>query len=178
MADTAHSIVTTFDHVWDRLSSRLAGLSNEEYFWEPVAGCWSLRQGDDGRWRLDGGGGGGPAPQPVPVATIAWRIGHLGGLALGGFANRRFGDGDLTVEKLGFPGTSASVGTFLAEHYDAWRGGLAGLDENGWDAPLGPSWGPFAEANTVDLALHVLDEMVHHGAEVGVLRDLWSAGMR
>jgi len=175
---TAQSIITTFDYVWDRLSSRLADLSDDEYFWEPVAGCWSLRQGDDGRWRLDGGGGGGPAPQPVPVTTIAWRIGHLGGLALGGFANRRFGDGDLTVETLNFPGTSAFVDTFLAEHYEAWREGLEELNESGWNAPLGPSWGRFAEANTVDLALHVLDEMVHHGAEVGVLRDLWGAGMR
>jgi hypothetical protein len=25
----------------------------------------------------------------------------------------------------------------------------------------------------VDLALHVFDEIVHHGAEVGVLRDLY-----
>jgi hypothetical protein len=34
--------------------------------------------------------------------------------------------------------------------------------------------GPYAESNTVDLALHVLDEVVHHGAEVGLLRDLYS----
>jgi hypothetical protein len=26
----------------------------------------------------------------------------------------------------------------------------------------------------VDLALHVLDELVHHAAEVGLLRDLYS----
>jgi hypothetical protein len=175
---TARSIITTFDYVWDRLSRRLAGLSDEEYLWEPAADCWSLRQGDDGRWRLDGDGGGGPAPDPVPVATIAWRVGHLGGLALGGFANRRFGDGALTVEKLDFPATAAAVGAFLSEHYEAWREGLSGLDESGWGSPLGPSWGPFAENDTVDLALHVLDEVVHHGAEVGVLRDLWSVGMR
>jgi hypothetical protein len=55
---TVHSIIRTFDYVWDRLRSRLAGLADDEYFWEPVAGCWSLRQGDDGRWRLDGGGAG------------------------------------------------------------------------------------------------------------------------
>lgn len=84
MAETAHSIITTFDYVWDRLSSRLAGLSDEEYFWEPVAGCWWLRQGDDGWWRLDGGRGGVRRLSPFPWATIAWRIGHLGGLALGG----------------------------------------------------------------------------------------------
>jgi hypothetical protein len=36
--------------------------------------------------------------------------------------------------------------------------------------------GPYAESNTVDLALHVLDEVVHHGAEIGLLRDLYAAG--
>jgi hypothetical protein len=33
--------------------------------------------------------------------------------------------------------------------------------------------GPYAESNTLDLALHVLDEVDHHGAEVGLLRDLY-----
>ena len=36
MADVAHSIITTFDYVWDRLSSRLAGVSDDEYLWEPA----------------------------------------------------------------------------------------------------------------------------------------------
>jgi hypothetical protein len=26
----------------------------------------------------------------------------------------------------------------------------------------------------VELALHVLDEVIHHGAEIGLLRDLYS----
>ncbi len=34
--------------------------------------------------------------------------------------------------------------------------------------------GPYAQANTVDLALHVLDEVIHHGAEIALLRDLYS----
>lgn len=31
----------------------------------------------------------------------------------------------------------------------------------------------YAEPNTVALALHVLDELVHHGAEAGLSRDLY-----
>ncbi|MGC1281418.1 MAG: DinB family protein [Streptosporangiaceae bacterium] len=173
MDATAGSLITAFDYVWDRLTARLAGLTDEEYFWEPVAGCWSLRPGDDGRWRLDGGGGGGPAPDPVPVTTIAWRLGHLGGMAVGGFASSRFGDGTLTTERIMFPADAAAVPGFLDEHYRNWRAGLAGLSPDQWVAPLGPTWGPYAESNTVDLALHVLDEVIHHGAEVGVLRDLY-----
>jgi hypothetical protein len=168
------SLITAFDYVWARLTGRLAGLTDQEYFWEPVAGCWSLRQGDDGRWRLDGGGGGGPAPDPAPVTTIAWRLGHLGGMALGGFANRRFGDGTLTTEQIDFPPQTAAVPGFLDEHYQAWRTGIAALSPAEWAAPLGPSWGPYAQDNTVDLALHVLDEVIHHGAETALLRDLYA----
>jgi hypothetical protein len=169
------SLITAFDYIWARLTGRLAGLTDAEYFWEPVAGCWSLRQGEDGRWRLDGGGGGGPAPDPAPVTTIAWRLGHLGGMAVGGFADRRFGDGKLTVEQLDFPASAAAVPGFLDAHYQSWRAGLAGLSAGQWAAPLGPAWGPYAAANTLDLALHVLDEVVHHGAEVGLLRDLYAS---
>lgn len=178
MTDTATSILATFDFVWERLSSRVAGLDDDEYFWEPVPGCWSLRLDGDGRWRLDGDGGGGPAPDPVPVTTIAWRLGHLGALALGGFAEQRFGDSTTDSLEMDFPAEAAGVPQFLDGHYRPWREGLAGLPLAGWQLPLGPSWGPFAESNTVDLALHVLDEVVHHGAEVGLLRDLWSAGLR
>jgi hypothetical protein len=174
MDTTSGSLITAFDYVWDRLTSRLTGLTDEEYFWEPVAGCWSLRQNDQGRWQLDGGGGGGPAPDPAPVTTIAWRVGHLGGMAVGGFADRLFGEGTLTVEQLDFPPHAAAVPGFLDEHYRNWRAGLAALTPGEWTSALGPAWGPYAESNKVDLALHVLDEIIHHGAEVGLLRDLYS----
>ena len=174
MGEVAASLIMTFDYVWARLAGRLGGLTDDEYFWEPVAGCWSLRQGGDGRWHLDGGGGGGPAPDPVPVTTIAWRLGHLGGMAVGGFANRRFGDATLTTDQIGFPARASAVPAFLDEHYQTWRAGLTGLTASEWCAPLGPTWGPYADTSTVDLALHVLDEVVHHGAEVGLLRDLYA----
>jgi hypothetical protein len=174
MDKIAGSLVTAFDYVWERLTGRLGGLTDEEYFWEPVAGCWSLRQSEQGRWRLDGGGGGGPAPDPAPVTTIAWRLGHLGGMAVGGFADRLFGEGKLTVEQLDFPPGAAGVPGFLAEHYQNWRAGMTGLSPQEWTAPLGLAWGPYAESSKTDLALHVLDEVIHHGAEVGLLRDLYA----
>jgi DinB superfamily len=174
MNETGGALITAFDYVWARLAGRLSGLTDEEYFWEPVPGCWSLRQDEHGRWRLDGGGGGGPAPDPAPVTTIAWRLGHLGGMAVGGFANQRFGDGTLTTARISFPPGAGPVPAFLDGHYQNWRSGLAALSPDEWTAPLGPSWGPYSESNTVDLALHVLDEVVHHGAEIGLLRDLYA----
>src|SRR3954467_12148787 len=49
------------------LMRRLEGLTDEEYFWEPVAGCWTIRPADDGRFLCDGEW---PAPEPPPFTTI------------------------------------------------------------------------------------------------------------
>jgi hypothetical protein len=38
---------------------------------------------------------------------------------------------------------------------------------------IGPLGGPYAERTRVSWVLHVLDEVIHHGAEVGLLRDLY-----
>ncbi len=71
------------------------------------------------------------------MTTIAWRLGHLGGMAVDGFANRRFGDGKLTVAEIEFAPSAAGVPGFLDEHYRNWRAGLAGLSASEWTSPLG-----------------------------------------
>ncbi|HEV8063839.1 MAG TPA: DinB family protein [Acidimicrobiales bacterium] len=173
MGNAGQSLIDTFDYVIGRFSGRLEGLTDDEYFWEPVVGCWSLRE-TDGRWRLDGDGGGGPPPDPVPFTTIAWRIGHIGGLCLGGFAESAFGEGEPPPEHWDYPPAADGVKSFLDVTYGAWRQGMAGLDDDGWDTKLGPKFGPYSEATRFDLGLHVLDEVVHHAGEVGVLRDLYT----
>jgi hypothetical protein len=54
MVDIAPSITEAFDFLMSRLTRRVSGMSDEEYLWEPVAGCWSVRLDDDGRWTIDG----------------------------------------------------------------------------------------------------------------------------
>jgi len=40
--------------------------------------------------------------------------------------------------------------------------------------PIGSVWGPeYGERTRTAYVLHMLDEFVHHGAEVALLRDLW-----
>jgi hypothetical protein len=173
MSEIGASLCTAFDGAWAHFTGRLEGLDDAEYLWEPVQGCWSIRENEDGRWRIDGAGGHAPTPDPPPVTTIAWRVGHIAGMALGGFASQLFGDGSLTVERILFPGRAAEVSRFCDRSYRQWRDGIAAVDEERWWQPLGPRWHPYEESNTVDLALHVLDEVVHHGAEVGLLRDLY-----
>jgi hypothetical protein len=99
-------------------------------------------------------------------------------MALGGLANKRFGDGTWRPDAIDFPSDTQHIGECLERNYRSWRDSLAGLEDNAWGEPLGASWGQYADDDTFNLALHVLDEIIHHGAEVGLLRDLYRHGER
>ncbi|MFC9976880.1 DinB family protein [Spirillospora sp. NPDC127200] len=170
MAEIADVLVPGFDTVWRRLLGRLDGLTDDEYLWEPAPVAWTLRPDGTGRWLIDGEGGGGPAPVPVPISTIAWRMGHIG-LTLLDYGTRLAENRPITLEDAEFGGTADEAIAFLQAHYGFWRGVMTGLDD--WTRSIGPAFGAYAEQRTADLVLHVLDELTHHAAEIGVLRDLY-----
>jgi len=67
-------LIDLSDYVWRRLIDRLEGLTDEEYLWEPVPGCWSIHPRPDGLWTWDFSW---PEPDPPPITTIAWRLVHI-----------------------------------------------------------------------------------------------------
>lgn len=159
------------DFHWEQqFRPRLAGLTDDEYFWEPVDGCWTVRPAGDGRFTIDWAW---PAPEPPPFTTIAWRLCHIGSSVLGLRANAHFGDGALTIDRIQWPGTAADAIAFVEAGYAAWRQGLAGLDEAGLSRPCGPAEGPYAEYPFAALVLHINREVIHHAAEIALLRDLY-----
>jgi DinB superfamily len=180
--DWGRLLVDQLDFYWSvHLRPRLDGLTDEEYFWEPVAGCWSLRPGPDGRYRPDGGG---EQPSPPPVTTIAWRLVHIGAGCLANRASAFFGgtgvpdDADMFDPRhlpTDLPGGAADGIAFLERCYRRWHDGIAGLDEDALRAPLGPKGAYFADHPMAALILHISREVMHHGGEIGVLRDLYRA---
>ena len=83
-------LVDQIDFYWQaHLRPRLEGLTDDEYFWEPVPGCWNLRRRTDGTWALDTQD---PEPEPPPVTTIAWRIVHIGAHNIATRVSAFFGD--------------------------------------------------------------------------------------
>jgi hypothetical protein len=158
------------------LFPRLEGLTDDEYFWEPVPDCWSVRSDGAGGWTLDEGTPDGAER----ITTIAWRIVHVGVSNLGTRANAYFGpqagdDVDMFdgryVEPI--PGTAADAVAQLTGAWARWRDGIAALDDDQLATPLGPKGGPFAADPLAALVLHVSRETMHHGGEIGLLRDLY-----
>ncbi|MEU6140052.1 DinB family protein [Streptomyces sp. NPDC047081] len=69
-----------FDHAREMAEVRLTGLGDEEFLWEPVPGCWSLRRRADavtprafgpGEWVMDLGAADIPASEYGEVARQA-----------------------------------------------------------------------------------------------------------
>jgi hypothetical protein len=152
------------------LMRRLEGLTDAEYFWEPVAGCWTIRPAGDGRFTYDERW---PSPDPPPFTTIAWRIGHIAGSVLERRITNHFGAGNFGLADVQWPGTAADAIAMLEDRYASWKAGVQSLGNEGLARAVGPAEGRYAEHPYATLILHINREVIHHAAEIGVLRDLY-----
>lgn len=165
---------------YDTLYKRLAGLTDPEYFWEPVKNCWNLRRAGEaspkaqgkGDWRLIQYNTG---PDKPPFTTIAWRLCHLVSWQM----IRRdytFGSKSLTWDAIEFPGTANDALVFLQNSHQAWLTGLNGLNEADLDV-VGLSsnpWGYDPKLPFGEVMWWTNRELIHHAAEICLLRDLYS----
>jgi len=158
---------------------RLEGLTDREYLWEPVPGCWSVRPRAEATGNEAAGGGdlvldyAWPEPDPAPVTTIAWRLGHLIRGCLAFRTANHFGGPPAGHDTWHYAASATEALAQLDAAYDAWAEGVATLGEEGLARPVGPAEGPWAEAPYADLVLHINRELIHHGAEICLLRDLY-----
>jgi hypothetical protein len=160
---------------------RLEGLTDEQYFWEPVPGAWNVRPRGEATTPMAAGAGdmvidfAYPEPDPPPVTTIAWRLGHI---IVGVLAMRVAGHFSGPAVDYGSHRYAVSAREALAqldEAYDAWTAGVRDLGEDGLAQPCGPSEGPYADEPMALLVLHINRELLHHGAEIALLLDLHRA---
>lgn len=177
MTSELGDLVDLLDFSWLRLRDRLSGLSDDEYVWEPVPGCYTVRRGADGRWRPDRGY---PQPDPAPVATIAWRIWHITNRA-GVGQTWPLLTGSWDVSYIEPPPTAAEAVERVRVAHEEWRNVFDSVDRKVLSTPIGElgqlahdyGGGAYAARTVRALLLHTLDEHVHHSAEIALLRDLY-----
>ena len=172
-------VVDQLESHWQhQLRPRLDGLTDDEYFWRPVADCWTLSRRGSSSAPMSFGAGEftmdfGEPQNPEPVTTIAWRLAHL----IVGFAETNgshFGSPPADVSTYSYPGTADDALRQLDDTYGMWIEGVRALGDAGLARPQGPTQPPeFADAPMAKLILYTNLEVIHHGAEICLLRDLY-----
>ncbi len=178
--DWTTELIEQVDVHWrHQLRPRIGSLTDEEYFWEPAPDSWSVRRRDTSRAPMTMGSGeytidfARPEPVPAPVTTIAWRLGHIVVGVLGMRNAAHFGGPPRDYASFHYSGTAAGALAQLDAAYAGWLAGIRALDEQGLQRPCGPAEGPYADRSMATLALHINREVIHHGAEIALLRDLY-----
>jgi hypothetical protein len=105
------------------------------------------------------------------VTTIAWRLAHL----IVGFAStngEHFGGPAVTESTFRYAGSAEDALRQLDDEYELWVDGVRNLGTAGLAQPQGhpPA---FAHAPLAKKMLYVNVEVIHHGAEICLLRDLY-----
>jgi DinB superfamily len=159
-------------------------LTDAEYFWAPVPGSWSVRRRAEGpapraTWQIGAGewardSYSGSEPFPPPFTTIAWRLSHLTEM-LAMRADYTSGTRSMSNDTYVISGDANSALAALGDAVEAWRGVLVQCDDAALDA-VGYSTYPYGsdvEEAFIDIVWWVNQEVLHHGAEIALLRDLY-----
>jgi DinB superfamily len=165
-------LVDQLERHWQhQLRPRLDGLADEEYFWQPVPGCWTIsRSASTGEYTMDSAES---EHDPEPVTTIAWRLAHLIDV-FGPPAVAHFAVPPAEPPAVSYSGTAKRALRQLDDGHDAWISDVRGLGATGLLEPQGALSPPeFADAPMARLVLYVNVEVIHHGAEICLLRDLY-----
>jgi hypothetical protein len=179
----------TLTHAWE-------GLTDEEFLWEPMPGCWTVRPVEEARtptpfvvgaWAADFdsalAAASAPGKATEPLTSIAWLFWHVGSMP-GRTAQLDFLGGDHTTE-------SAWTSPYIAGHpifttadeavramKAGWRqigAALRSANDEQLERPV-RFWGyggPGPAGTGGQVIAWMLNEVSHHGTQITVLRDLY-----
>ncbi|MEW5812413.1 MAG: DinB family protein [Actinomycetota bacterium] len=166
--DVTGELVDQLDLHWrTQLRPRLEGLTDDEYYWQPVPNCWTVHH--DGRVDF-----AYPPPQPEPFTTIAWRMAHLIVGVLAMRSHSHFAGPAADYSSWRYATDAATALAQLDTEYHRWLAGVRSLGDEALARPCGPAEGPYGARPMMTLVLHINREMIHHGAEIACIRDLYA----
>ncbi len=155
------------DRAYSRLRQRIEGLGDEEYFWEPVEGCWTIHPDASGAWVHDYAE---PDPDPPPFTTIGWRLAHLADCKVM-YHEWAFGEATLTFPELPALRSAPAARDRLEQGQLLLRQDLENRADDDLDELRLTNWGERWPAWRIFSVM--TDHDAHHGGEIGCLRDLY-----
>ena len=152
---------------YGRLRKRLDGLTDDEFFWQPVADAWTIFEDRPGHWQYSYAV---PDPNPAPVTTIGWQIVHVATCKLM-YHEWAYGPAKLTWPELMIPHTASDGIALLDTGHRLLRADLLGLSEDDLNLPRRTNWGEIWPASRIFTVL--IDHDALHGGAIGQMRDLY-----
>lgn len=172
-------------HYREFMRPRLEGLTDEEYFFDPTGSgaIWTVHprmaegqppagvQGGSGEMVIDFDH---PEPVPAPFTTIAWRLGHVIVGVLAARSHSHFDGPPADYFSWEYATTADEALAQLDREYERWINGVRSWSAEDLLVPVGPAEGPWAASSRATLVAHINRELIHHLAEVALLRDLFA----
>ena len=107
------------------------------------------------------------------MTTIAWRLAHLTEM-FGSPTAPHFADPPADRPAISFSGSAQEALRQLDDGHEAWIRDVRDLGADGLARPQGAMSPPeFADAPLAKLIMYTHLEVIHHGAEICLLRDLY-----
>ena len=166
-----------FDHAASAARWQVDGLTDDEYFWEPVQSCWSVRRRGATDWPHVWGRGDFVVEDLAPagastarVTTIAWRIVHLAGWLdvyrtwIGGALDQ------LPLNDFVIPGDAGGAVAWLARAHGDFARGLTDITDADLARMVTTVFGEHRSIENLIRGMTV--EQLHHSAEIGCFRDV------
>jgi len=173
-------------HMREFMRPRLEGLTDEEYVYDPTGDgdIWTVHPRTPAELppptSIQGGSGAmvidfeAPEPDPAPFTTIAWRLGHVVVGVLAMRSHSHFGGPPADYMSWEYAATAEEALAQLDREYARWIEGVRGWDEEDLQLPVGEAEGSFAAYSRATLVAHIHRELLHHLAEIALLRDLFA----
>jgi hypothetical protein len=173
-------------HLREFKRPRLDGLTDEEYFFDPSGdgAIWTVHprtpHGERPPTAIQGGSGemvidfAVPEPDPAPLTTIAWRLGHVIVGVLAVRSHSHFGGPPADYMSWDYAATADEALAQLDREYARWIEGVRSWDAEDLQLAVGEAEGDFAAYSRATLVAHIHRELIHHLAEIALLRDLWA----
>ena len=155
------------DECYERLRKGIDDVTDEEFCWEPVPGCWTIYEDRPGHWSYNYAI---PDPKPAPLTTIGWQLVHLMTCKVM-YHEWAYGQARMTFPEIAIPHTAEATVARLDESHLRLRGELAQLSDAQLDAHVKTNWGELWPAWRIFWTM--ADHDAFHGGTVGCIRDLY-----
>jgi hypothetical protein len=164
--DAIGLLALQMDEAFDMIRGRVDDLTEDEFWWEPAPDGWTIRQRPDGRWAADYAE---PDPTPAPVTTIGWRLVHVAECKVM-YHEYAFGPARLEWPDIDSAHSPEAAIAQLEEGQQRLVEDLRSLEPSGLERPVMTNWGE--EWPAWKIFWTMIHHDIHHGAEIGALRDL------